>query len=153
MESATSTDSIADREIVTTRVLNAPRDRAFKAWTDPRILAQWWGPKGFTNTFHEFELKPGGNWRFTMHGPNGIDYRNRSVFAEIVEPERIVFDHLKPMHRFRTTVTFEDLGAQTKLVWRMLFASAGECDKVKAFVPAANEENLDRIEAQLARMI
>jgi len=81
----------ADREIISTRVIAAPRDLVFKAFSDPENLARWWGPKGFTNTFHEFDLRPGGAWRFVMHGPDGVDYPNESVFVEVVKPERIVF--------------------------------------------------------------
>lgn len=144
--------ALSDREIVTARVFDVPRERLFKAWTDPDHLVHWWGPKGFTNTFQEFDLRPGGFWRFVMRGPNGVEHPNESVFVEIVEPERLVFDHLEPVHEFRVTVTFEDLGGKTRLVWRMLFTSAAECDRVKGFVVEANEQNLDRLEAQLARI-
>ncbi len=82
------------REIVSTRILDAPRERVFKAFADPDHLMHWWGPKGFSNTFHEFDFRPGGTWRFVMHGPDGIDYQNKSVFVEIVMPERIVFAHV-----------------------------------------------------------
>ena len=149
MDTLTSAGAVIDREIVTTRVLNAPREQVFNAWTDPDILARWWGPKGFTNTFDLFEPKPAGKWLFTMHGPDGTEYRNKSVFVEVSAPSRIVFDHLHPMHQFRTTVTFEETGGGTRLVWCMLFASADEYDKVRAFVAAANEENLDKLEAVL----
>ena len=64
-----------DREIVSTRVLDAPRELVFRAFSDPDLLARWWGPEGFTNTFHEFDLRPDGAWRFVMHGPDGTDYR------------------------------------------------------------------------------
>ena len=100
----------SDREIVTTRVFDAPRERVFKAWTDPDHLARWWGPQGFTNTFHEFDLRPGGVWRFVMHGPDGADYQNKSVFVEITKPERIVFDHVSGP-RFRVTTTFREYGS------------------------------------------
>src|SRR4051794_12623895 len=90
----TEATATSDREIVATRVFDAPRELVFKAWTDPEHLAQWWGPTGFTNTFHEFDLRPGGVWRFVMHGPDGVDYKNENVFVEIVKPERIVFDHV-----------------------------------------------------------
>ena len=141
----------ADREIVTTRVMDAPRELVFKAWTDPDHLVHWWGPKGFTNTFHEFDLKPGGVWRFVMHGPDGGDYQNESVFVEIVKPERIVFHHVSAP-QFQVTVTLAEQAGKTKLTWCMLFESVAECDKVKRFAVAANEQNLDRLEAQLARM-
>ncbi len=140
-----------DREIVTTRVLDAPRELVFKAWTDPDRLVQWWGPKGFTNTFHEFDMRPGGIWRFVMHGPNGVDYQNKSVFVEVVNPERIVFDHVSGP-RFQVVATFAEQAGKTKLTFRMRFESAAECDKVKAFAVEGNEQNFDRLEAQLAKM-
>ena len=141
----------SDREIITTRVLAWPRERVFRAWTEPEHLARWWGPKGFTNTFPEFDPRPGGRWQFVMHGPNGADYPNHSVFVEIVKPERIVFDHLSGP-AFQVTATFAEEAGKTRLTFRMLFETAVECDKVKGFAVGANEENLDRLEAELARM-
>ena len=141
----------SDREIVTTRVLAWPRERVFRAWTEPEHLARWWGPKGFTNTFQEFDPKPGGRWQFVMHGPNGADYPNRSVFVEIVKPERIVFDHLSGP-AFRVTAIFAEEAGQTRLTFRMLFETEAECDKVKGFAVGTNEENFDRLEAELVRM-
>ena len=99
----------SDREIVATRVFDAPRELVFRAWTDPDHLVHWWGPKGFTNTFHEFDMRPGGVWRFVMHGPDGTNYKTESVFVEIVKPERIVFDHVSAP-QFRMTATFDGLG-------------------------------------------
>lgn len=151
-EAKSDVTSAADREIITTRVIDAPRELVFKAWTDPNHLMHWWGPKGFTNTFHEFDLKPGGAWRFVMHGPDGDNYENESVFVEVVTPERIVFQHVSAP-RFRVTATFADQAGKTKLTWRMLFDSVSECERVKRFAVGANEENLDRLEAQLAKMV
>ena len=94
----------SDREIVTTRVIDAPRERVFEAFSDPARLARWWGPAGFSSTFHEFDFRPGGRWRFILHGPNGANYPNESVFVEMVKPERLVFDHLSD-HWFRMTIT------------------------------------------------
>src|SRR5436309_2674995 len=96
----------SEREIVSSRVIDAPRELVFRAFSEPEHLAQWWGPKGFRNTFHEFDLQPSGYWRFIMHGPDGTDYKNESVFLEVVEPERIVFRHLDPAHIFQMTITF-----------------------------------------------
>jgi uncharacterized protein YndB with AHSA1/START domain len=151
-EGSRSEASEADREIVTTRLIDAPRELVFRAWTAPDHLVRWWGPKGFTNTFHEFDPRPGGAWRFVMHGPDGVDYKNESVFREVVEPERIVFSHLRPMHRFRVTATFADEAGKTRLVWHMLFESVTECQTVGRFAVEANEQNLDRLEAELAAM-
>lgn len=145
-------EAFSDREIVTTRVLDAPRELVFRAFSNPDHLARWWGPNGFTNTFQEFDMRPGGFWRFVMHGPDGIDYRNESVFVEVVYPERIVFRHLKPIHEFQMTVILVEQDGKTRLTWHMLFESVAECHKVKAFAAAANEQNLDRLEAQLAKM-
>jgi uncharacterized protein YndB with AHSA1/START domain len=145
-------ESLSDQEIVSTRTFAAPRERVFQAFSDPQQLVQWWGPKGFTNTFEEFDLKPGGAWRFVMHGPNGADYHNQSTFIEVVPPERIVFLHLEPVHRFQMTMTFTETAGQTTLTWRMLFDSAAECAKLRSFIVAANEQNFDRLEAQLRKL-
>lgn len=140
----------ADREIVTMRVFEVPPELLFDAFADPGRLATWWGPNGFTNTFHEFDFRPGGFWRFTMHGPDGTDYLNESVFTDIAKPARIVFDHLEPVHRFRMTMTYEGQGGRTTLTWRMLFDDPDEYAKVKPFVVQANEQNFDRLAAHLA---
>jgi uncharacterized protein YndB with AHSA1/START domain len=147
----TTDKDIRDREIVTTRILNKPRGLVFKAWTSPEHLAKWWGPKDFRNTFHEFDLRPEGDWKFTMHGPNGQDFFNHSVFEEIVSPERLVFRHLT-MHFFRVVTTFEDNNGKTKLTFRMVFDSKEECDKVKVYAVEANEQNIDRLEEELVNM-
>jgi len=142
----------ADREIVSTRVFDAPRERVFRAFSDPRVLARWWGPDGFTSTFQEFDFRPGGAWRFVMHGPDGADYRNESGFIGVVSPERIVLEHLRPMHRFLMTMTFAEEAGKTRLTWRMEFDSVAELERVRAFIPGANEQNFDRLQAQLAAM-
>jgi uncharacterized protein YndB with AHSA1/START domain len=81
------------RAIIGTRELDAPRELVFAAWTDPKHLAQWWEPNGFSTTTMSFDLRPGGVWRFVMHGPDGRDYQNRITFEEVVPPERIVYRH------------------------------------------------------------
>jgi uncharacterized protein YndB with AHSA1/START domain len=83
----------ADREIVHSRLLNAPREMVFAAWTDPKQVVQWWGPRGFTTTNQEMAVTAGGVWRFVMHGPDGRDYKNKIVFTEVVRPERLVYRH------------------------------------------------------------
>ncbi|MGA7311714.1 MAG: SRPBCC family protein [Pseudolabrys sp.] len=123
------------RSIIGTRVLDAPRELVFSVWTDPKHLAQWWGPNGFTTTTHTFDFRPGGIWRFVMHGPDGRDYQNRITFDEITPPERIVYRHsggddVEPV-QFTQTVTFEDLGnGQTRLTWHGRFPSAEERARV-----------------------
>jgi uncharacterized protein YndB with AHSA1/START domain len=139
-----------DREILSTRVFDYPPQRVFEAFRNPNELMCWWGPKDFTNSFQEFDLRPGGSWRFVMHGPDGKDYKNESMFVEVAPAERIVFDHLcNP--KFRMTLTFEDLAGKTRLHWRMLFETAAVCAAVKQYAPQANEQNFDRLAAQLAK--
>jgi uncharacterized protein YndB with AHSA1/START domain len=87
-----------------------------------------------------------------MHGPDGTAYENATDFIEIVSLERIVFQHLEPMHRFLMTMTFAQEAGKTRLTWRMRFESAAELDRVRAYIPVANEENFDRLAAQLAAM-
>jgi uncharacterized protein YndB with AHSA1/START domain len=123
------------RAIVGVREFDAPRELVFAAWTDPKHLAQWWGPHGFSTTTHSFDLRLGGVWRFVMHGPDGRDYQNRITFEEIVRPERIVYRHgggddVEPV-QFRQTVIFEDLGQRrTRMTWRGDFPTAAERDRV-----------------------
>jgi uncharacterized protein YndB with AHSA1/START domain len=82
-----------DREIIITRTFDAPRERVWEAWTDPKQVIKWWGPNGFTNTLFEMDVKPGGVWRHMMHGPDGTDYPNKVVYIEVVKPERLVYSH------------------------------------------------------------
>ncbi len=118
----------SDRGIVVTRVFDAPRALVFTAWTDPKHLAHWWGPNGFTLTTHALDFKPGGIWRFVMHGPDGRDYKNEVVYVEIAEPERLVYRHVSPPH-FQMTVTFADDGVKTRITAQMLFETAELRDK------------------------
>jgi uncharacterized protein YndB with AHSA1/START domain len=120
----------SDREIVVTRVFDAPRALVFEAWTDPKHLAHWWGPNGFTLTTHELDFKPGGIWRSVMHGPDGRDYQNEIVYVEIAKPERLVYRHVSAPH-FQMTVTFADDGGgkRTKITAQMLFETAELRDK------------------------
>ena len=145
-----STSATAGQEIVSTRLFAAPRERVFRAFSEPEQLAQWWGPKGFTNTIQEFDLRPGGHWRLVMQAPNGARFLNESDFLEVVRPERVAFEHLEPVHRFVMAMTFDEEAGGTRLTWRMRFESAAEHERVKGPVAAANEENFDRLEALLA---
>lgn len=122
------------RSIIGSRVFNAPREMVFAAFTDPAHLSEWWGPNGFTTTTHSFDFRPGGVWRFVMHGPDGRDYQNRITYEEIVAPERIVYRHggghdVEPV-QFKQTITFEDLGGKTRLTWHGVFSSAEERARV-----------------------
>jgi uncharacterized protein YndB with AHSA1/START domain len=144
---------IADNEIVSTRIIDAPRHLVFKAWEDPEILKTWWGPEGFSNTFHEFNFIIGGKWNFTMHGPGGTGYPNKNMFENIVSPELIVFTHLEPVHQFRVTVTLDEVCDSTKLIFHMLFECAEECGRVKPYIRIANEQNFDRLETAIVNYL
>jgi len=86
MNERTTSSPTADREIGTTRIFDAPRELVFRMWTDPEHVGNWWGPTGFKTTTQLIDVRPGGQWRFIMHGPDGTDYPNKIVFVEIVEP-------------------------------------------------------------------
>src|SRR6266480_4137689 len=119
------------RQITATRLFDAPRELVFDMWTDPRHIARWWGPNGFTNTIEKMDVRPGGVWKFVMHGPDGRDYDNKIVYVEVVRPERLVYDHVSgPL--FRATVTFTARGEKTEVNVRMVFESAGLRDSVAA---------------------
>ncbi len=130
----TESTSTADREVVISRLIDAPRDLVFRAWTSPEHVVQWWGPNGFSTTTREINVRPGGVWRYVMHGPDGTDYPNRIDFREVVEPERLVYDHSGDSPddptRFETTVTFEDRDGKTALTMRTLFETAAVRDQV-----------------------
>lgn len=118
----------ADRELAISRVINAPRELVFEAWTKPEHLINWWGPNGFTNTFQEVNIKPGGRWRFIMHGPDGRNYPNEIVYHEIEFPSRLRYGHSNPEDpdgfNFTTTVTFESAGEnKTKVTMSVVFES------------------------------
>lgn len=138
----------SDATIVNARELAASPGRVFAAFEQPEQLAQWWGPRGFTNTFQRFEFRPGGHWVFVMHGPNGADYANESIFREIERDARIVIEHVvKPWYRL--TVTLTARGDRTHLTWQQEFESAAVAAKMRPLCATANEQNLDRLAALL----
>ena len=141
-----------DCEIVTTRIINFPKTLVFSAWANPNYLKNWWGPKGFTNTFTEFDFQPGGKWIFVMHVPEKGNYANECEFVKIDEPNLIVWKRIsKPL--FQVVAIFEELGKnKTKVVFKMIFDTEAECNKLKGFVVDKNEENFDKLEVELAKM-
>jgi len=118
----------AERELTISRLLNAPRELVWEVWTKAEHIKNWWGPTGFTNTIFSMEVKPGGVWDFIMHGPDGTDYKNKSIYKEIIKPERIVFEHVSP--KFIATITFEEKNGKTLLTWNMLFETKEQFEKV-----------------------
>jgi uncharacterized protein YndB with AHSA1/START domain len=142
----------ADKLIVS-RLLNAPRELVFDVWTDPEHIKHWWGPNGFTNTISKMDVRPGGEWDFVMHGPDGTDYKNTHIFKEIVRPERIVMEHATGP-KFLMVATFEDQGGKTLLTIESRFESAEQLEQViKTFkADEGLKQNVDRLEAYVAKM-
>jgi uncharacterized protein YndB with AHSA1/START domain len=143
----------AEREIAITRILNAPKELVFEVWTDPKHLSEWWGPNGFTITIHEMDLRVGGKWLHTMHGPDGTDYPNEAIFTEIVKPDLIKFTH-NTLPKFDVIVTFEAVGNKTKLTMRNVFETA-EIRNIVAEKYGAVEgqvQTINRFEELLAKM-
>ena len=141
-----------DCEIVTTRIVDAPQELVFRAWTEPEHLKAWWGPAGFTNTFNEFDLRVGGRWKFVMHGPAAGNYVNECEFIQIEKPSIIAWKRIsKPL--FNVVATFEAVGKdKTRVVFKQVFETPEECNKLKPYVVDKNEENFDRLEAELKNM-
>lgn len=116
--------AVADREIVISRTIGSRRELVFEAFTDVRHLSRWWGPDGFTTTTREFEFRPGGEWTFVMHGPDGTDYREWISWTEITPPERISLLHGEfrdDPNAFETVFTFVPDGTGTRLEMRTVF--------------------------------
>lgn len=139
-------------EIISTRIINASCEKLFRAFTNPQHLKNWWGPNGFDNTFYEFDLRAGGKWKFTMHGPDGANYENESEFVEIVPNERIVFNHISNP-KFQMVIKFEEAEGKTKFGFRMIFANEELCNQLKPICIPSNEQNFDRLEAELEKMV
>lgn len=123
-------------------------EKIFSAFSEPEHLQKWWGPSGFRNTFTVFEFSEGGNWEFIMHGPDGTDYKNQSIFREIKSPSKIVIEHVVSPHFF-LTVTLTPEGELTRIGWSMLFDTADIRDSVAKYAVDANEQNFDRLEQEL----
>jgi|SRR6478672_1246736 len=144
--------SAPEREIISSRVFKHPKTKVFEAWRNPKYLKIWWGPKGFTNTFHVHQFEVGGHWKLTMHGPDQGHYENEAVFKLILPPDLIYWTRLTQPY-FDVVATFETVGKdETKLTFRMVFPTEKDKSKVIKFVPDANEENFDRLEAVLNDM-
>lgn len=131
------------------RVLPYQPQAVFEAFARPELLARWWGPAGFTNTFEVFEFRPGGRWTFVMHGPDGSHHPNESTFLELHEPSKLVIQHLSPP-RFVLTVTLAPHEAGTVISWAQAFEDSAVAVRIRHIVEPANEQNLDRLLAVLA---
>jgi uncharacterized protein YndB with AHSA1/START domain len=129
-----SGNSDAHREIVVSRMIDAPRELVFDAFTDPTHIVEWWGPDGFTTTTERMDVRPGGDWRYVMHGPDGRDYVNRVNYLEISRPDRLVYQHAGDGDTedidFTTTITFVEAGGKTQLTMRATFSDQAGRDRV-----------------------
>jgi uncharacterized protein YndB with AHSA1/START domain len=139
------------RDVLNQRHYPQPLTAVFAALTDPIRLARWWGPAGFTNRFAVCEPRPGGAWRHTMVGPDGTEYPNEARFVRVEAPHTWLIEHLNG-HHFELLVTLAAAPeGGTVLRWRQRFDSAEHRDQIASFVHGANEQNLDRLAAELAR--
>jgi uncharacterized protein YndB with AHSA1/START domain len=135
--------------IVTERTFDVPAETLFAAFADPVTLARWWGPHGFTNEITHFDFSPGGDWHVTMTNSDGTDFANRWTFQAIESPSRILALHHEPMHVFMLEVTFAMEAKGTRMIWRMQFDDTPDNREIERFIAAANEQNFDRLEAEL----
>ena len=132
------------------RDLAASPEAVFAAIQDPVRLARWWGPEGFTNTFHTFAFEEGGLWLFTMHGPDGSNYPNESRFLEIIPPSRLRIQHTNLPH-FELTITLDTIPTGTRITWVGVFENRDFAENMRAFLETANEQNLDRLALEVGR--
>ncbi len=136
--------------VSTSREIPATVEEVFAAFSHPERLSRWWGPAGFTNTFSLCEFKKGGRWSFVMHGPNGSDYPNESLFAEIEAPRKIVVLHVSEP-KFRLTVVLATSAGGTVVSWSQAFENSEVAGRIEHIVIPANEQNLDRLTVEVVR--
>ena len=139
-----------EREIIVSRLLNAPIEMVWEVWTNPNHLKNWWGPNGFTNTITKMDLVPKGQWLLVMHGPDGTDYDNESIFTEVIWHKKIAYHHLSG-HEFTATIQFEQRNNQTFMHWQMLFESKEELMRIMSLFDISEglKQNADRLELYL----
>ena len=136
-------------EIRITRIYDAPLAAVWDAWTDPDQVAQWWGPRGFTLTTHSKNLRAGGTWHYTMHGPDGVDYPNKTKYLEVEEQAKLVYDHggyddREPL--FRVTALFTEVDGKTKLDMSMALPTPEAAEEARKFIKkAGGESTWDRL--------
>ena len=144
------------QEIIITRVFDAPRELVFKAMTDPKIVAQWFGPREYTNTIDKMEVRPGGLWRFIQRDQHGNEFAFHGVHHDVVAPERIVatfeFEGV-PGHVLLQTVNLEPLGAKTRMVEQLVYQSVADRDgMVAAGMQRGSDDSMDRLAELLVDM-
>lgn len=144
-------------EIVMTRTYDAPRELVFKVSTDPELIPQWWGPAYLTTVVDKMDVRPGGQWRFVQHDPDGNEYAFRGVYHDIEAPSRFVqtFEwEGMPGHVILETYTYEDVGGKTKVTTQSVFQSVEDRDGMLASgMEEGSKELMDRLEELLARLV
>jgi uncharacterized protein YndB with AHSA1/START domain len=155
--SANSIPMTADREFIISRTIEGPRRLVFEAFTDPKHLARWWGPNGFTTTTRAFEFRPGGVWDFIMHGPDGTDFPNWIEWREIVPPERLEYLHGESdddPRAFASTVTLVERGTATEVTMRAVFKTKEQFDEVVERYGAieGGQQHLGRLAAYIVTL-
>jgi uncharacterized protein YndB with AHSA1/START domain len=147
--------SATSNEISIIRTYDAPVKAVWDAWTDPARTAQWWGPRGFTLTTHGKDLRPGGSWRYTMHGPDSVDYPNKTLYLEVEDHAKLVYDHggnddRPPM--FRVTVVFSEVDGKTRMEMNMALPTPEAAEQTRKFIKeAAGDSTWDRLAEYLAK--
>jgi uncharacterized protein YndB with AHSA1/START domain len=147
--------SAKSNEIQITRVYDAPVQAVWDAWTDPEQVAQWWGPRGFTITTHSKDLRPGGHWAYTMHGPDGTDYENKTIYFEVEEGAKLVYDHGGNDDRpplFRVTVLFRETEGKTEMDMTMTLATPEAARDIRKLIKqAGGNSTWDRLAEYLEK--
>src|SRR6476659_8720337 len=155
---APAQSATADREIVISRVISAPRELVFEAFTEVRHLSHWWGPEGFTTTTRAFEFRVGGEWDFVMHGPDGTDYHEWIAYTEIVPPERIALLHGESRgdpNAFESALTFALEGTATRVEMRTLFVTREQRDEAveKYHAIEGGQQTLGNLAAYVTELV
>jgi uncharacterized protein YndB with AHSA1/START domain len=149
-------ESIGERQLVISREFKAPRQLVWRAFTEPEHLIKWWGPNGFTNTFHEIDMREGGVWRFIMHGPDGTDYNNRVTFTEITPMDRIAYDQDSDMDNdpngFQSVISFSDAPLGTKVTLQVTLKTKEARDRAAVYAIEGGQQTLGRLAAHLETM-
>jgi uncharacterized protein YndB with AHSA1/START domain len=141
----------ADREIRLSRLVNAPIDLVWEVWTNPEHIKEWWGPNGFTNTINKMDVRENGEWDLIMHGPDGTDYKNKSIFKEIIKHEKIVYEHISSP-KFVATISFKAQNEKTLIDWHMLFETKEQfIQVVKTFkADEGLRQNMEKLDNYLS---
>ncbi len=139
-----------NREMRITNTYMAPIELMWEVWTNPEHIINWWGPSGFTSTIHTMDLKEGGEWKLTLHGPDGTNFPNNSIFKEIIPLKKIVFEHFNP--HFITTVIFDAKGNETEIDWTLLFDTAETRETIIKVHKAdeGQQQNIKKLERYLS---